>query len=282
MKKTPLFFLLLFISQLAFSQRFHIGVFGGLAAYNGDIVEKILPKKVTNGALGVTLSYELTNKINVRAGWTYSVVGGADRYSTDQARLDRNLSFETILREFHLVGEYYLQDLNERKFSPYIFGGLAVFHFNPYTYGGTTDKIYLRELSTEGQGVPGYNDRKVYSKFQMAVPLGAGIKYAITRDIHLGLEAGLRVTFTDYLDDVSKTFIDPNDLLNARGQLAVDISYRGDEVGIPDYPAKGYQRGSPKYNDFYYYAGLHLTYRLFANSLGKADRNSTGCPKNVY
>lgn len=282
MKKYRVLICFLLFSHLLFAQRFHVGVFGGLAAYNGDIVEKLFPKKVTNGALGVTLSYELTDRLNLRAGWTYSVVGGADRYGTDQARLDRNLSFETILREFQLVGEYYLQDLYDHKFSPYFFGGVAVFHFNPYTYAGNTDKIYLRPLSTEGQGIAGYEDRKVYSKFQPAIPLGAGVKYAITNNLHLGLEAGIRITFTDYLDDVSKSFIDPNDLLAARGQLAVDISYRGDEVGLPDYPVKGYQRGSPKYNDFYYYAGLHLSYRIGANWMGKDGKRSTGCPKNVY
>lgn len=282
MKKVFVLLVLVSITQLVSAQRFHVGAFGGLAAYNGDIVEKIFPKKTTNGAIGITLNYELTDKIMLRAGWTYAVVGGADRYSKDQARLDRNLSFETIVREFSIMGEYYLQDLYDHKITPYGFLGVGVFHFNPYTYAGTSDKIYLRPLSTEGQGIAGYPDRKVYKKFQPVIPVGAGVKYAINNNLHVGAEFGLRVTFTDYLDDISKTFIDPNDLLAARGELARDISYRGDEVGLPDYPVKDYQRGSPKYNDFYYFAGLHLTYRIGGNSLGRDGKRSTGCPKNIY
>ncbi len=71
------------------------------------------------------------------------------------------------------------------------------------------------------------------------------------------------------------------------------MSYRGDDVGIPGYPTKGAQRGSPKRKDTYYFTGLHLTYRLgggnsssggiFGGGGGKrVPRNSTSCPVNVY
>ena len=77
--------------------------------------------------------------------------------------------------------------------------------------------------------------------------------------------------------------------LLARGQLAVDMSYRGDDVGNPVYPAKGAGRGGPDYNDTYYFTGLHVTYRigsgngggLFGGGGGR-KKNSTGCPVNVY
>jgi len=54
----------------AFSQNIHVGVFGGLAAYSVDLTKKIFPKKVTNGALGVTVNYELTPQIMARLGFT--------------------------------------------------------------------------------------------------------------------------------------------------------------------------------------------------------------------
>ncbi len=102
------------------------------------------------------------------------------------------------------------------------------------------NRVYLKPLSTEGEGLPGYPDRKPYSLTQLAIPFGGGVKFAITNDWHIGLEVGLRKLFTDYLDDVSSTYADPNDLLTAKGQLAVDLSYRGDEVvgGDPVYPTK--------------------------------------------
>lgn len=267
------------------AQNIHIGIFGGLSAYNGDLTEKIFPKKVTNGAIGITGSYELTDQILLRAGFTYSIVGGADRYNTDTVLINRNLSFETTILEFSAVGEYYLLNLYDQRYSPYIFGGLAVFHFNPYAYDVNKQKVYLKPLSTEGQGISGYPDRKPYSLTQIALPFGGGIKFAVTDNIRVGLEMGIRKLFTDYLDDVSKTYIDEVDLLNAKGQQAVDMSYRGDEVGgSPTYPAKDAQRGGQKNKDYYYFTGIHLTYKLGNGGGGGMGgrKSKTGCPVNVY
>lgn len=289
-KRAWVFILFVCTTNVVFAQRFHVGVFGGLAAYNGDLTDKIFPKKVTNGAIGITGNYELTDNIMLRAGYTYTVVGGADRFSKDSSLIARNLSFETAISEFSLVGEYYLLNLYDNRISPYVYAGLALYHFNPYAFNGGTDKIYLKPLSTEGQGLPGYADRKPYSLTQAAIPYGAGVKFAVTNNLHLGLEVGLRKLFTDYLDDVSTTYADPNDLLAAKGQLSVDMSYRGDDVGNAAYPAKGVQRGSAKHKDTYYFTGLHLTYRLGGSNSGsglfgggsKKNKNSTGCPVNVY
>lgn len=287
MSKVSVIIGLLLVSAAASAQRFHVGVFGGLAAYNGDLTEKYFPKKVTNGALGITGNYELTDQIMLRAGFTYAVLGGADRYSSDPDLVKRNLSFETSLTEFHVMGEYYIFNLHEKRFSPYLFGGLAVYHYNPYTHTAAGEKVYLKPLSTEGQGLAGYGNRKPYGLTQMALPFGGGVKYAITNNLHLGLEISFRKLFNDYLDDVSTTYADPADLLAAKGQRAVDLSYRGDELpgGDPTFPLKGAQRGGDEYNDFYYFTGLHLTYRLGSGGtglFGGGKKNRNGCPTNVY
>lgn len=289
MGKLTVLSVLLLTATAVSAQRFHVGVFGGLAAYNGDLTEKIFPKKVTNGAIGISANYELTDNIMLRGQYTYAVVGGADRYSDNPELIKRNLSFESRISEFSLVGEYYFMNLYDHRFSPYLFGGLAVYHFNPYTYVPNGDRVYLKPLSTEGQGIAGYP--RPYALTQMALPFGAGVKYAISENLHLGLEVSFRKLFDDYLDDVSTTYADPADLLNARGQLSVDLSYRGDEIegGEATYPLKGSQRGGSDHNDTYYFTGLHLTYRLgngknksgFSNN-GRLRKNRNGCPTNVY
>jgi hypothetical protein len=255
---------LILLGFTAFSQKIHVGVFGGLSAYEGDLVDRIFPKKVTNGAIGITVNYEWMEQVMIRAGYTHTIVGGADRFSDNDSLLARNLAFETKINEFSLVGEYYFFNLYNQKFSPYVFGGLAVFHFNPYAFNGSTQKIFLKPLSTEGQGLSQYPDSKPYSLTQLALPFGGGIKYAFTDNLRIGLELGMRKLFTDYLDDVSSSYVDPNDLLAAKGQLAVDMSYRGDELpgGNPNYPSKGAQRGGATHKDWYYFLGLHVTYRL--------------------
>ena len=288
MKNIRLVIAFFFITSSVLAQRVHLGVFGGLSAYNGDLTDKIYPKKVTNGAIGITVNYEIADQFMLRGGFTYSIVGGADRFSKDSGLIKRNLAFETKIHEFSLVGEYYLFNLNERKYSPYAFAGLAVFHFDPYAFDANHNRVFLKPLSTEGEGLTGYPDRKPYGLTQFAIPFGGGIKFAITENLRIGLELGMRKLFTDYLDDVSKNYIDPNDLLAAKGQLAVDMSYRGDEIagGDPNYPGKIVQRGNPKSKDFYYFTGIHITYRLGSgdgggyHGGGGGRKSRYGCPMN--
>ena len=283
MRRLALFGNLILLHLVSFSQNLHLGVFGGASAYTGDLVEKIFPKKLTNGVIGVTANYELQDQFFIRAGFNYSVLGGDDKYSKDTALQHRNLSFETSIAEFSLVGEYYVFNLYNQKFSPYVFGGLAIYHFNPYAYDRNGQQVFLKPLSTEGQGLSQYPDRKPYSLTQLALPLGGGIKYAFSDNLRLGLELGLRKLFTDYLDDISTTYVDYNDLLAAKGQLAVDMAYRGNEVagGNPNYPGKNITRGGEKFKDWYYFAGLHLTFRIGAGGGGfqfMSSKKKFGCP----
>jgi hypothetical protein len=283
MRRLPLVCFGIFLSISSFSQQFHIGIFGGLSAYEGDLVDKFLPRKVTNGAIGFTANYELNDRITLRAGLLYTVVGGADRYNKDTVLQHRNLSFETTITELSIVGEYYFFNLNEQRYSPYVFGGLAVFHFNPYTFGSSTQRVYLKPLSTEGEGLNQYPERKPYPLTQLAIPFGGGIKYVISDRFRIAAELGFRKLFTDYLDDVSTNYADQADLLAAKGQLAVDLAYRGDEVpgGSANYPAKGAQRGNVKLKDWYYTIGLHLTYRIMNNKgsgFHGGKKRGYGCP----
>ncbi|TMI62855.1 MAG: hypothetical protein E6H07_15740 [Bacteroidetes bacterium] len=285
MKKLHSLIICLFVLASSEAQQLHIGVFGGLAAYNGDLTDKIFPKKVTNGAIGITANYEFTEQIFFRAGYTYAIVGGADRFSDKPELVARNLAFETQVHEFSLVGEYYLFNLYERKLSPYGFIGLALTKYNPYAFDAAKNKVFLQPLSTEGQGIAGY-PTKPYKLTQMAIPFGGGIKYAINDNLRIGLELGMRKLFTDHFDDVSGFYADPNDLLVAKGQLSVDMSYRGDEVvsGSPSYPTKGFERGSPNNKDWYYFTGIHFTFRINGNGGGGGGggKSKMGCPTNVF
>jgi hypothetical protein len=215
--------------------------------------------------------------VNLRAGVTIGKLVGNDRYNTKDYLQLRNLNFESRIAELSLLGELHIFNLNTINWTPYVFGGLALFKFNPYTYDSSETKTYLKPLSTEGQGLPGY-DTKPYSLTQFAIPVGFGVKYALNDRIRLGLEAGFRKTFTDYIDDVSTNYADANDLLTARGPQSVALAYRGDEVanGDPIYPAKGSQRGSANQQDVYYFTGFHLTYRL-GGGLGN-NKKSLSCP----
>jgi len=256
---------LLPLALTLFSQKVHVGLFGGLSAYQGDLTDKIFPKKVTNGVIGVSLNYELTEQFMIRGGFNYSIVGGADRFSDDDSLKARNLAFETKLTEFSVLGEYYFFNLSEQKFSPYIFAGLAVYHFNPYAYDANKNKIFLKPLSTEGEGLSQYPDRKSYGLTQLAIPFGGGVKYAFTDNLRLGLELGMRKLFTDYFDDVSTTYVDPIVFWDPASGLPQPPAYflhdRSNEIGEP-IGIPGRARGNSKQKDQFVTAMFYISFNL--------------------
>jgi hypothetical protein len=151
--------------------------------------------------------------------------------------------------------------------------------FNPSTKDSSGTKVYLQPLSTEGQGF--YNGRKKYSLHQFSIPFGAGVRFSVSPTIRLGFEIGMRKTNTDYLDDVSTTFVDQNTLLANRGQLAVDLAFRADELmsGL-SYPAGGSKRGEIKNKDWYYFSGFILSIKL-PGITGNSRKSKTGCPGRI-
>ena len=228
--------------------------------------------------VGILLKKDMNRYLTLRAGFTFGMIAGADSTNKSIALQYRNLSFRSNIWEGHLGAEWNILDIDEKGFTPYIFGGVALFSFYPWAKDAAGNKVALRRLSTEGQGLPQYPERgNQYALHQVSIPFGAGFKYLFTDRWTLGVEIGLRPTFTDYLDDVSTGYVDQNTLLAERGQLAVDMAYRGDEVGhkLPPgtYPLDGAQRGSAKYKDWYSFSGITVMYRF--GSGGDGGRRST-------
>ncbi len=267
-----------------FAQNLHLGFTGGLSNYQGDLVSGAFSLQQTKASVGVSLSYELNDNWMVRSGITFGKVAGHDKFQKDQELKFRNLSFESKIFEASLMGEYSIQNIYVRRWTPYFFGGLAIFRFNPYTFDSTGMQVHLKPLSTEGQGLTGYEDRKPYSLTQVSMPFGGGVRYAVTDNFRIGIEMGVRKTFTDYLDDVSHLYADQADLLAQRGPQAVSLSYREDEVpgGDPTYPSKADIRGGVKSKDYYYFTGLHLQFRINSggSSFRPGSKRGQGCPTN--
>lgn len=283
MRKLFFIYILALLAWQANAQSW-IGIFGGLSNYQGDLTDKAY--QGTKGAFGITYSHDMTRHLTLRFGLTFAKVAGADSLSNKPDLRLRNLSFQSPITEFSVVGEYNTFDLDTKTWTPYLFAGLGVYHFNPFTYDRVGNKVYLKPLSTEGEGLAGYPDSKPYSLTQLAIPVGAGVKYDISGNVRIALEVGLRKLFTDHLDDLSGNYPDPADLLAAKGQEAVDLSYRGDEVqgGNSFFPAKGAQRGSTKYKDYYYFTGIHLSFSLPEGKgggyTGRDKKKGYGCPAN--
>jgi len=272
-----------------FAQRLSVELFGGISNYQGDLQESRFTFSQSNAAFGVGLSYYVTNHFSVRGMTSFGKIQADDKLNRDSFLIRRNLNFHSRIYDLSVTGIYDIIDLSEHRFSPYFFAGLSLFHFNPYSKDASGNDVNLRSLTTEGQNLPEYPDRKMYSLNQISVPFGGGIHFAVTDNITLGYEIRMHKTFTDYLDDVSKSYVDETTLRNERGQQAVDFAFRGDELKNPlPYPPDGTKRGGPEFQDWFYFTGLTVSIRLPAGKSGafSGGRNSKtaklGCPTNVH
>ena len=280
MKKLLIF--LCCLPLIALSQNFHFSGRLGLAAYQGDLKAKSVSLSQARLLGSIGARYDLTEHISARTYFTFTSLRGDDKKATDSMKL-RNLNFKTKIFDWELSAQYNLWSLNEHWWTPYLFAGIGIYHFNPYTKDSTSAKIFLKPLSTEGEGfAPGVKD---YKLTQLSIPFGFGAEYSLNEDMRLGIEFGYRKTFTDYLDDVSNVYVDQTSLQNARGQKAVDLAWRGDEVHNTPYPPAGTIRGNPKHKDGYYYAAITYTVRYFFDKYKKIvgipagrKEKKVGCP----
>jgi len=280
------FLLLGMLSPIFSYGQWHVNLFGGFANYIGDLQAKPYTTQQSHGAFGLGLQYDISDHFAILGNGSFARVSASDTYSPKAVLRARNLSFESKIYEGNILGEYTLLDMTEHRFSPYLFAGVAFYHFNPYTYDSSGRKNYLRQLSTEGEGLAQYPNRKPYNLFQFAIPFGGGLKFRITDKVVLSYEIGLRKLFTDYLDDVSTTYVDQATLLAAKGAKAVELAYRGNQLkgGGPAYPANGTVRGGSKYKDWYYLSGIRVSIALNDNRMAEHRRHNgvIDCPKKVY
>lgn len=266
----------------SFAQPHHeFGFTAGISSYYGDLQPDLFPDNNTHALGGVMYKYFMNPQVGLRFGISYTALSAADSLSRIPAKIERNLSFNSNLLEFHGGFEFNLLPIEKdrNKFTPYAFFGIAVFRFNPYTYGSQGQQVYLRPLGTEGQNIPDYPDRREYKLVNVAFPVGAGLKVFLGKTFMITPEIGFRYTNTDYLDDVSKSYVNMQTLREYRGQEAADYSFRTDELQGWDgnYPDYRYQRGDSKTNDLYWFGSLTVT--AYLKNLGNLrDYWQANCP----
>ncbi len=279
MKKwLPLFFCLPFT---AVAQNFHFSARLGLANYQGDLSVHSLSLSQAKLMASIGAQYDLSEHLTARSYLTLASLKADDKKGT-AAMQQRNLNFQTKLFEWELTAQYNLFSLNDRWWTPYVFAGVGLYHYNPYTKD-SSNKIFLKPLSTEGEGfAPGVGNYKLTG---FSLPIGIGFNYALNEDMRIGIELGYRKTFTDYLDDVSSRYVDEAALLHARGQTAVDLAWRGDEVSSASYPAGSTVRGNPNQKDGYYFIAVTYTVRYFFDKYKQivglpsgSKEKRVGCP----
>jgi hypothetical protein len=257
---TLLFFVLTTFG--ARSQSDDLGVFLGASYYTGDLNPYGHFNQNTNPAIGLVYRHNTREqRISYRLHAMYGKIEGYDHQSTNDFRKNRDLNFSSEIFEAAFLWEinffkYELGNLNRNYFSPYLFMGIAYYHFDPHALAN--DNWYeLQPLGTEGQNTSANSD-DYYQLNQFSVPLGIGIKMNISKSIGIAIEYGVRKTFTDYLDDVSKKYVDPSVLEAESGPLTntfADRSYQ--QIGDRNIATN---RGESELNDWYYFAGITVNF----------------------
>ena len=258
--KTVIIALMFSMPLMALGQRSEVGIQGGVSFYMGDLNPKSVFKFV-QPAGGVFYRYNFTEHWAIRGNAILGWAKAEDAKSDVPSQIERNLSFSSQVLEFSLLAELnffrYTPGDMKHPISPYLFGGIALFKFNPKAeFDG--EKYELQPLGTEGQGTTFYPDLKQYSLTTAAIPFGLGVKANISKLFSVGVEWGMRYTFTDYLDDVSGTYADSDIVLQESGEVAAALSDRS----ISGTNNVGRQRGNSKTNDWYSFALLTFSYKI--------------------
>lgn len=217
-----LVFFLLSASKPVFSQRYELGFGLGGLEYKGDLNPNFNPLLVRPG-LQMFLRYNASMAVVARFNVVIGQLAGDGGLSPDlYVKTHVPYQFTTILNEFSGLVEYNFFNFRNPKSrfifgTPYLFGGPAVFIFNP------------SPIEKKGS----------VSSVQPALIFGLGYKHQISQYWNFGVEFGARATFTDFLDNVS----DRNPITNQQtgnmftqdmyGFLGFNVSYTFKEIICP-------------------------------------------------
>ncbi|MDO9511649.1 MAG: DUF6089 family protein [Bacteroidales bacterium] len=254
-KSIFLFVYFILITMSTKAQYLETGITGGLSYYLGDL-NHATQFSQAQPAGGIVVRYNYTTRWALKGNLLIGSLKGSDEATGKTP--GRNLSFQSSISEFSLQAELnfleYFTGSKRDVFTPYLFGGIALFMFNPKAeFQGNL--IELQPLNTEGQNTLAYPDRKPYVLTNFSFPFGMGVKFSLNKKVCAGIEWGMRKTLSDYIDDLSTTYylessiIDPN---NAEQFMSdPDMTHR-----------PGMQRGTSKTTDWYSFAGVFITYKF--------------------
>ena len=264
----------------------------------------------SRAALGFNYRNNYSQRIALRLNLTYTTLSAADENTRAGVasqdgffRRIRQFDTRTHLGEAVLTTEYNFKpfvtgDLNTR-FTPFVGLGVGVAYYQPQTLVDGKWRN-LRPLHTEGQMIrKGGNNagniqigyfplREQYSLFTLIAPINIGVKYNYSRNVMFVFEIGYRFTNTDYLDDVSRSYpqldevlvtvgVDPNstDAQNEYNRYVNPGAFITDDEGVAIKPSYGVneQRGNPSNKDGYGYSSMLSVYYTISKSA-----SSYNCP----
>lgn len=252
--------ILFVLASAAKGQFSELGIFVGGTNFYGDVGNSS-PHLPTSYVGGIAFRHQFSEHYGLRVSGSYGEVKNDDANSNWVSKEDRNLRFRSPIWEAALILEInfleFVTGSKTMKHSPYIFGGIGLFGFNPqaqYTDGEWYD---LQPLGTEGQGTD-LNKVGTYGLNGISLPFGIGYRLSIGNNTSIAFETGFRVSSTDYLDDASGKYVDNAALASIAGNVSAYFADRS----LSDTDKTGYARANNQTKDWYVFTGIHLYFSL--------------------
>ena len=238
------------------SKEFGVGF--GTFYYLGELNQKHFPQ--IDPGLHLSFRTNISRRIGFNFSFSQGKIQGADSLSDIAFNQNRNLHFQSKIQELSVVFEinYFDYQLGNKKYpiSPYIYFGVSAFHFNPKASAdGGGDLRELQTIGTEGQNLEGGSP---YNLFNFAIPFGIGLRLNLVKKLGITVFAGMRRTYTDYLNDVSGVYANPQDFA-PEDRVFVDRSI---DPAFEDGTNTGLQRGNPENKDWYTHTGIMLSFKI--------------------
>lgn len=205
------------------------------------------------------LQYRASDRISVGVNlMAFQLSGDDEDIDPELNTRSRGLSFVSNNLELSATTTISLFPMptrfTQRKLiNPYAMAGIGVLLFDPRAEvpeflrneAGDTlmavpragEMVSLRQYQTERP-----ND---YGRFALVIPVGVGVRVKVTSFLDVSAEVSNRITFTDYLDDVSgRGYPD-------RDQFDLSIPEDVTAAALSDPTGRGEIRGNPESDDYY-------------------------------
>jgi hypothetical protein len=189
--------------------KYEIGINAGTFIYQGDLTPSRLGSyRTLKPDLNIYVNKLINPRFSLRTSLSFGKLKGDDsKYSIPEYRQQRNFLFKSSVFEISqlIVADLLKNNMTRQLsgFSPYVFAGIG---FSFLNIKRDWSRFNAEYFSTETSTIQGLAADQQHSppKLIPVIPLGAGVRYPLSKKISITAETSYRFTFTDYLDGFSK------------------------------------------------------------------------------
>lgn len=193
--KFLIWFLLSFQCFFAFTQHAEIGLIGGSSYYIGEINPSKHLINEFNPALGVFYRKNLNKRYALRGGVNVAKLSASDDITASDLSEFRQLSFSGTLLEGYGILEF--------NFLPYQINNYKSYPYTPYVFIGAA--IFRVSSTIENDGMF-FIEEPNSAVISYSMPFGLGFKFDLSSNLGMGIEWGIRKTWTDQIDGLAESY----------------------------------------------------------------------------